>query len=118
MVMAFANDVSKASLDGELSRRQLVRSALAGLALMFHGQASGGSTTDATTNDGPRTGNWVCTDADCEPYIYHPIRADPENMADPAYPFPPGTGFETLPKTWRCPFCGNPKSPFARYFGV
>ena len=33
-------------------------------------------------------------------YIYDPVKGDPKNGIEP------GTPFEKLPKTWRCPECG------------
>lgn len=33
-------------------------------------------------------------------YIYDPVKGDPKNGIEP------GTAFEKLPKTWRCPECG------------
>jgi rubredoxin len=55
---------------------------------------------------------WVCTNADCDPYIYDPAAGDPVNLADPGHPLPPGLAFEDLPDDWRCPSCGSPKSYF------
>jgi rubredoxin len=55
---------------------------------------------------------WVCTNADCDPYIYDPVVGDGVNLADPAHPLPPGIAFEDLPDDWRCPNCGSPKSYF------
>ncbi|KAA5601741.1 rubredoxin [Blastochloris sulfoviridis] len=55
---------------------------------------------------------WVCTNADCEPYIYDPATGDPVNLANPGHPLPPGIAFEDLPDDWRCPDCGSPKSYF------
>lgn len=55
---------------------------------------------------------WVCTNADCDPYIYDPAVGDPVNLADPGHQLPPGIAFEDLPDDWRCPSCGSPKSYF------
>ncbi|WP_126399849.1 rubredoxin [Blastochloris tepida] len=55
---------------------------------------------------------WVCTNADCKPYIYDPAVGDPVNLVDPDHPLPPGIAFEDLPDDWRCPDCGSPKSYF------
>ncbi|NJL08192.1 MAG: rubredoxin [Methylacidiphilales bacterium] len=55
---------------------------------------------------------WVCTNADCDPYIYDPAVGDPVNLVDPGHPLPPGIAFEDLPDDWRCPDCGSPKSYF------
>ncbi|MBK1664448.1 rubredoxin [Rhodospirillum rubrum] len=60
----------------------------------------------------PSPGKWVCTNADCDPYIYDPALGDPVNLADPHHPLPPGLAFEDLPAGWLCPNCGSPKSFF------
>jgi rubredoxin len=39
---------------------------------------------------------WVCLE--CH-YIYDPAKGDPKNG------IPPGTAFEDIPDTWRCPEC-------------
>jgi rubredoxin len=39
-------------------------------------------------------------------YIYDPAKGDPDGK------IPPGTPFESLPKTWVCPSCGAPKEEF------
>jgi len=36
---------------------------------------------------------------------------DPE-VGDPKGGIPPGTPFEELPDSWRCPRCGNPKNVY------
>jgi rubredoxin len=61
---------------------------------------------------------WVCTDADCDPYVYDPNVGDPDNIADPDNPILPGTSFQSLPETWLCPLCGSQKSEFIRYYEV
>ncbi|WP_041795371.1 rubredoxin [Pararhodospirillum photometricum] len=55
---------------------------------------------------------WVCTNNDCEPYIYDPRLGDADNIAQPGHPIAPGTPFEALPDTWKCPLCATPKSWF------
>lgn len=40
-------------------------------------------------------------------YIYDPERGEPRTNT------PPGTSFEDLPETWRCPKCGVPKFKFS-----
>lgn len=60
-------------------------------------------------------GAFVCTTADCDPYVYDPAFGDADNVADPAHPIAPGTPFAALPETWRCPLCGAPKAAFASY---
>lgn len=57
-------------------------------------------------------GRWVCTDSDCDPYVYDPARGDPDNINNPGHPVPPGTRFEDLPDDWICPFCGSGKAWF------
>ena len=39
-------------------------------------------------------------------HIYDPAEGDP------ARAIPPGTPFESLPDTWRCPDCRAPKADF------
>ena len=40
------------------------------------------------------------------PYIYDPRRGDPDGG------IPPGTPFERIPNSWRCPVCGASKRDF------
>lgn len=44
----------------------------------------------------------------CDPcrWYYYPEKGDPTQN------IPPGTAFEDLPATWRCPPCKEPKSAF------
>lgn len=46
---------------------------------------------------------WIC--AACAA-IYDPREGDPDGG------IPPGTAFEGVPDTWRCPVCGARKSDF------
>lgn len=39
-------------------------------------------------------------------FIYDPEKGDPKGN------IPPGTPFEKLPDSWKCPRCGAPKSMF------
>ncbi len=39
-------------------------------------------------------------------YIYDPEKGDPKSNTEP------GTPFEELPDTWKCPSCGLPKAKF------
>jgi len=39
-------------------------------------------------------------------YVYDPAEGDPENS------IPPGTEFQDLPDSWRCPVCGAAKVAF------
>ncbi len=96
-----------------LSRRRLLRALLAGASLSASPVIVG-----APATAGQYRGKWVCTDADCDPYIYDPALGDPENIADPDAPVPPGTAFEELPNTWLCPLCATPKSEFVPHFEV
>lgn len=89
------------------SRRQVLRQlCAAGLALLAVPLGVLGARAA-----GPRQ-RWVCTNADCDPYIYDPAAGDAVNLADPDHPVPPGVAFEDLPEGWRCPDCGSPKSYF------
>lgn len=58
------------------------------------------------------SGRWVCTNPDCDPYVYDPAAGDPENTAQPGRPVPPGTAFAALPEDWVCPVCGSAKETF------
>lgn len=46
----------------------------------------------------------------CDPcrWYYYPEKGDPTQN------IPPGTPFEDLPSTWRCPICREPKSMFTQ----
>ncbi len=46
---------------------------------------------------------YICPVCD---YVYDPALGDPDAG------IPPGTAFEDLPDTWRCPDCDEPKSAF------
>ena len=48
---------------------------------------------------------WRCPTCD---YVYVPEYGDPDRG------IPPGTPFEELPDSWRCPECGVPKSAFQK----
>lgn len=37
-----------------------------------------------------------------------------ENMGDPDHGIPPGTPFEEIPDTWRCPVCQVTKEYFEK----
>ncbi|MCB9947962.1 MAG: rubredoxin [Rhodospirillaceae bacterium] len=49
---------------------------------------------------------YVCTTADCAPYVYDPA------LGNPAQGVPAGTPFAALPDSWRCPNCGSAKHAF------
>lgn len=57
-------------------------------------------------------GKWVCTNADCDPFVYDPAVGDVDNIAHPGHPIPPGLAFEDLPHDWTCPLCGSGKRFF------
>jgi len=40
------------------------------------------------------------------PYVYDPRRGDPDGG------IPPGTPFDRIPNSWRCPICGATKRDF------
>lgn len=40
------------------------------------------------------------------PYVYDPQRGDPDGG------IPPGTPFDRIPNSWRCPICGATKRDF------
>jgi len=44
---------------------------------------------------------WQCLECG---YVYDPEKGDPKRA------IPPGTPFEDLPDTWRCPECGASKT--------
>lgn len=60
---------------------------------------------------------FVCTDRDCDPFIYDPAIGDPDNV-NGDHPVPPGTAFSDLPDDWICPICGTPKADFVRWHPV
>jgi rubredoxin len=41
-------------------------------------------------------------------WIYDPEKGDPDNNVTP------GTAFEDIPDSWKCPICGAPKSEFEK----
>jgi rubredoxin len=41
-------------------------------------------------------------------YVYDPAKGDPKNNITP------GTDFNDIPDSWRCPLCGAPKSEFEK----
>ena len=59
-------------------------------------------------------GRWICTNRDCDPFIYDPALGDPDNI-NGEHPIPPGVAFEDLPDDWICPLCGEPKSTFVSW---
>jgi rubredoxin len=71
-------------------------------------------TARASTPPGDRLARWVCTNADCDPYIYDPVLGDVDNINGDGHPIPPGVAFEDLADDWLCPNCGSPKSFFKR----
>ena len=59
----------------------------------------------------PATQRFLCTYNECDPYVYDPVKGDPDNI-NGEHPIPPGVAFEDLPDDWLCPVCGSPKSYF------
>lgn len=55
---------------------------------------------------------YVCTNPDCDPYVYDPAQGDVDNINGNGHPIPPGTSFADLPHDWLCPFCGSGKDWF------
>jgi rubredoxin len=41
-------------------------------------------------------------------YLYDPEKGDPDKD------IAPGTDFNNIPDSWRCPLCGAPKSEFEK----
>ena len=64
-----------------------------------------GARADDESSRGPR---FVCTTPDCAPYVYDP------DLGNPSQGVAPGTPFEDLPDTWRCPSCGSGRDAFVR----
>lgn len=57
-----------------------------------------------------KTGRFVCTNPDCEPYIYDPA------LGEPILGIVPGTAWKDIQEDkWVCPVCGDPKHKFHRY---
>jgi len=48
---------------------------------------------------------WRCQTTNCG-YVYDPDRGDRKGK------IPPGTSFDELPETWKCPVCGATKRCF------
>ncbi len=92
-----------------MRRRRLLKQsiALAGLAALTRFPAAASATDDGQV--------FVCTNPDCDPYVYEPAQGDGANIVDPGRPIAPGTPFAQLPETWRCPLCGAPKATFLAY---
>ena len=80
-----------------LSRRVLLAAVPGMIALAAPGSAKA---------DDPATQRYICVASDCTPYIYDPVRGDPESG------IPPGTPFAALPDDWFCPDCGASKADF------
>ncbi|GEO80914.1 rubredoxin [Pararhodospirillum oryzae] len=83
-----------------------------GLGAALAGLVLGGTGKAQAASGAVSSGRWVCTNNDCDPFIYDPNVGDPDNLASPGHPIPPGVRFEDLPETWKCPLCGSPKSWF------
>lgn len=92
-----------------LTRRTFLRAALSTFmaALWLYAFPAWSAPTPQTR----RLRKWMCTNQDCDPYIYDPSMGD-ENVADPDHPIPPGTAFKDLPEGWLCPLCSDGKSAF------
>lgn len=89
------------------TRRGVVAGLAMGMALLI-GKTGALSATKKKT---VRLRKWMCTDQDCDPYVYDPSVGDP-NVIDEENPIPPGVAFEDLPDDWICPLCGDLKSDF------
>ena len=85
--------------DHAMGRRAMLALAVAG---PLTAMATGTRAAD-DASDGLR---FVCTTPDCAPYIYDPA------IGNPSQGVPPGTPFEALPDTWRCPSCGSAHDAF------
>ncbi len=83
-----------------IGRRSLLALAAAPLAML--------ATRSRADDDGIAGIRYVCTTPDCAPYIYDPA------IGNPSQGIPPGTPFEALPDTWRCPSCGSAHDAFIR----
>ncbi|MCG8512113.1 MAG: rubredoxin [Rhodospirillales bacterium] len=94
-----------------IPRRHILRGFLG----LFLAALTAGTRALASTTAGEkkvrRLRKWLCTNQDCEPYVYDPSLGD-ENYNDPDNPIPPGVAFDELPKDWVCPVCGHPRSVF------
>jgi len=90
-----------------LSRRQFIKSA----ALTFFGILSviiSGHPERANAQsekDAPDMSKYICEICG---YIYDPEKGDSSSG------IPPGTPFEKLPDSWRCPICGADKTMFKK----
>ncbi|GAA0579520.1 rubredoxin [Caenispirillum bisanense] len=86
----------------------LMNIALGSLAVSLGGTASPRRASAAEA----AAAKWVCTNADCDPYVYDPATGDADNIAHPGHPVPAGVSFEDLPHDWICPLCGSGKKFF------
>ena len=93
---------------GGLVRRRLLRQLGAVLGIGVVGTSLRIVPRRAVAEEGPL---WLCTYNECDPYIYDPLKGDPENINGTA-PISPGTAFDDLPDSWICPACGSPKDWF------
>jgi len=96
------------------SRRNILFALCAGLALMTAGTGTLAAPLPRKVAVTRRLEKWLCTNQDCEPYIYDPSLGA-ENIEDEDNPIPPGVAFQELPDNWVCPTCGDPKSHFVPY---
>lgn len=62
--------------------------------------------------DAQAAGKYVCTNPDCDPYVYDPARGDADNINGGGHPIAAGTSFADLPHDWLCPYCGSGKDWF------
>ncbi len=94
--------------------RRTILAWIAALPLGLAAKAGAETQAAETASDvPPGEQRWLCTFNECDPYVYDPLKGDPDNIAGD-HPLPPGIAFEDLPDDWLCPVCGSPKSYFVK----
>ncbi len=64
-------------------------------------------TSEQQSNDNQNYQKWICTVRGCG-YVYDPA------VGDSTQGIAPGTKFEDLPSSWRCPICHEGKDKFIK----
>ena len=101
----------------EISRRRLFAvlnialGAFAASAVPFLRESRADEVGRAGT-DGAAGRKYVCTNSDCDPYVYDPALGDADNINGTGEPIPAGTAFADLPHDWVCPYCASGKDWF------
>lgn len=70
-------------------------------------ESTGAVSQESEQNASKEYEKWECIERGCD-YIYDPAVGDPTQNIEP------GTRFEDLPSTWRCPVCHEGKDKFVK----